>query len=100
MMEKTTRESILQDATPHVFEQALNYLQNPVATKYFEAAEAVQLVEFYDKYELPGGLALCDSVLSDYLTKNMEAGIDTMPEDLDLSRGSIIPCFSVPSTPG
>jgi hypothetical protein len=84
MKEKATREIVFHDVMPHIFEQALKYVQDPVAANCFGAAEAIQFAEFYDLYEFKGGVALCDLVLMRYLAKNGEAEIDQMPEDLDL----------------
>jgi len=82
MQEKKSREIIFDDVSPDLFESALNYLGNPLEVLTMTPTRAVELVEFYDKYEFPEGIALCDQILSNYF--NPHRGYEPLDDDLGL----------------
>ena len=86
MKEKATREITFHDVTPQLFEKALQFIEDPLAARSMEPKDALQVAEFYDKFALSSGIALCDEVLDKFLS---ELRCDGHVEDLDLLVDSI-----------
>lgn len=93
MKEKESRQIILHDVSPSLFEQAIKYVQDPLSIMSITPSNAINVAKFYDEYEFTSGISLCDHVLFDYLKKEYYAAVSDAsagPVDLDLLVTSIV----------
>ena len=84
MREKNDMEITFYNITPDGFEKALLFLQDPLAVRTMTPTDAMELVPFYDQYQFPGGLLLCDEILSDYIGEQAAVMTTKPPDDLDV----------------
>lgn len=85
MKEKDTRTIILHDVEPTCFEDAIKFLQDPIATISITPEDVVKVVECYDKYEFIAGIELCDKILYNNIkTEYLDANETNAPANLDL----------------
>ena len=61
------KQVVLRDVAPATFELGMEILENPVKASSVTAAELVQVGPFYDRFEFTAGLALCDTILSQFI---------------------------------
>ena len=81
MKEKRTKEIIFHDISPELFELAIKFQTDHVASKHMIPEEAVKIVEFYHRHGFENGLELCDCVLDEWFCDAIAS--DELPEDLD-----------------
>ena len=62
------KQVVLRDVAPATFELGMEILENPVKANSVSAAELVQVGPFYDRFEFTAGLALCDTILSQFIS--------------------------------
>jgi BTB/POZ domain len=87
MQEEKKREIVFHDVSPETFESAIRVLEDPAATRSMDAHNALEFVEFYDKYEFEGGLRICDQLLTEFLRHNLtyeDWGDDVAEETFDM----------------
>lgn len=106
MKEKETKKIVFHDVTPKVFEKALEILQDPLTAMDMTATDALQIVDFYHRYEFAKGVKLCDRVLHDNArrdSKNLDTSdkLDRLVDiclvadklDLKVTRPAIFECL-------
>lgn len=92
MREKNEMKITFHNITPDHFEKALQYLEDPLAVRSMTPADALELIPFYDQYQFPGGLLLCDAILSNYVGEQEPTNVAMkLPDDLDL----LVQVFSI-----
>jgi len=92
MKDKNKREIVLEDVIPEIFDLAFLYVTDPLKARSVTVEDALKVVEFYDKFEFPSGLQLCDSLVDEYIRsecdkpKNLNLFVDclVLAERLDL----------------
>jgi hypothetical protein len=67
MKEKETREIILQNVSPDLFEKAMKFQQDMLSVHCMTFDDAVEVLSFYHLYEFRGGLSLCDGIVSGHI---------------------------------
>jgi hypothetical protein len=95
MREKATREIILHDVEPALFEKALRLQVDLKAVRSMTPRDAIEVVGFYDRYEFVDGLELCDDVLEEYISnvpkKSVPAALDLFVRVVALSHQHNLP---------
>ena len=86
--EQGSRRIVLKDVTPKVFESAMKFLEDPLATRSMGLEDVELVISFYDKYLFEGGRTLCDHIVSTILKTTtpplLTAESITATEDLDI----------------
>ena len=77
------------DLTPTEWEDMMKYIFDPLAIRSMDEITAARMCIFYDKYDCPTGIQLCDVVLSKYI-QDHEYKIFCHHETIDWFIGIIV----------
>jgi len=69
MKENRTKEIVLDDIAPELFELALKFQTDHIAIRAMKPPDAMAVVQFYHKYDFRGGVELCDQVLAEFFNE-------------------------------
>ena len=67
MKEAAEKKVIFDDVSPKVFEKAMELLEDPLASHDLGAQEALFVASFYNRFEVPVGRKLVNSILGKFL---------------------------------
>ena len=94
MQEADTRTITFPDISPELWDQAMDYLDSPVAARRMKVSDVLKVAKFYDKYEFIEGTKLCDDVLLDYFRSSIDQRQQSsLSLDVDLFIQSVVVAY-------
>ena len=90
MKEAETSTITFPDISPELWDQAMEFLDSPVAARRMKISDVLKVAKFYDKYEFIEGTKLCDDVLLDYFRFIDRSATQT---DVDLFIQSVVVAY-------
>ena len=82
MQESVSRRISFPDINDDVWDQMMNFIEDPSVARKMGIEDVLQVALLYDKYEFGQGIKLCDTVLIDYF-KSMESKERDLSIDVD-----------------
>jgi BTB/POZ domain len=76
--ESKSRELTFPDIHPAVWKKMLELLQDPMKGRKMTIEDALQVFPFYDKYQFPKGIQLCDQLFYEYTVSLEPTSTDHM----------------------
>jgi len=67
MLESESRSLSFPDIEPPVWQKMLALLEDPLEGRQMDVDDALQVFPFYDKYQFPKGIKLCDHVFHEFV---------------------------------